>query len=378
MTTPKPLVFAPLDSERFGLRVYRATLDRVDDRALAADIIAKQVDIAIVRTPAGGDGSLQRLGRLGMHPIHADTLVYYQVALPEYAPKPVRNTDLVFSEAGGADAEELEALVAMSFEGYRSHYHANPLLDPERILAGYSEWASGYLGGAHPDRITWIARRDGKLVAFACCSHDTEAKECEGVLFGVHPECSGGGIYGDLIRYSQARYREQHYGLMKVSTQVWNLAVQKVWNREGFALSRTHDTFHVNACLSCGDLKVENQLVFTPAQVALFAEVTNDLNPIHLNDSAAVDAGFESRISHGMLAGGELSRIFGTEFPGPGTLFLRSELAFLAPIYAGRTHTLRVRFSRSIPAGSYVSAVATVHDEAGKLCLLGYNDLLKR
>jgi acyl dehydratase len=377
MTQPA-LVHSPLDSERFGLRIFRGTLDDVNDRALFADIVANAMDIAIVRTPAGGGGNLQRLGRYGMHPIHADTLVYYQVPLGKYEPNALRNEDLVFSEALPSDAAELEALVAHTFDGYRSHYHANPLLDGERILAGYAQWASGYLSPTQGGRVTWIARRNGKLVAFACCSHDAEAKECEGILYGVHPDSAGGGLYGDLIRYTQARYREQGYGVMKVSTQIWNVAVQKVWNREGFVLSHAYDTFHVNACLSSGELRVERALQFSAEQVARFAEVTGDVNPIHLDDSAAISAGFSSRISHGMLAGGELSRIFGTEIPGAGTLFLRSELAFIAPIHAGRPHVLRIRFPAPMPMGGRLVAVATIHDADGRLCLLGYNDLLRR
>jgi acyl dehydratase/GNAT superfamily N-acetyltransferase len=378
MTKLQALVHSPLDSQRFGLRIFRGTVDTVDDRALFADIVGNAMDVAIVRTPAGAGGNLQRLGRYGMHPIHADTLVYYQVGLAEYTPKALRNVDLVFSEALPSDATELEALVARTFDGYRSHYHANPLLDREQILAGYAQWASGYLSPDQGGRVTWIARRGGKLVAYACCSHNREANECEGILYGVHPDSAGGGLYGDLIRYTQARYRERGYGLMKVSTQIWNLAVQKVWNREGFVLSSAYDTFHVNACLASGDLRVERELVFSPEQVARFAEVTGDVNPIHLDDAAAMQAGFASRISHGMLAGGELSRIFGTEIPGPGTLFLRSELVFIAPIHAGHPHVLRVRFTLPIPESGRITAVATVHDASGRLCMLCYNDLLRR
>jgi acyl dehydratase len=165
---------------------------------------------------------------------------------------------------------------------------------------------------------------------------------------------------------------------MKVSTQVWNLAVQKVWSREGFVLTQAFDTYHVNALLGAGETVLEEEIQFTSSQVAQFAHVTGDTNAIHLDDSAARNAGFESRISHGMLAGSELSRIFGTRMPGFGTLFLRSELAFMAPIYPDRKHVLKVRFPGKHPRSGHVPAIATIHDAAGKLCLLAYNDLLKR
>lgn len=372
------LTFSRPDSERFGLRVYRGHLGSVDERALFGEIVAGAMDIAIVRTPAGKGAALHRLGRYGLHPLHADTLVYYHVQLADYTPKPLRNDDLDFAEALPADAAELEALVACTFNSYVSHYHANPILDRAQIVAGYAEWASGYLSRNSSDKMAWVARRNGTIVAFACCGHDDARENCEGVLYGVHPDNAGGGLYGDLIRFTQARYRERGYRTMKVSTQIWNLAVQKVWNREGFVLTHAYDTFHINALLSTGDALIDRELMFTHDQVAQFAAITGDTNAVHLDDAAARNVGFESRISHGMLAGGELSRIFGTEIPGLGTLFLRSELIFLAPIYPDRAHRLRVRFPTPLPQRRYVPAIATIHDDADTLCLLAYNDLLKR
>lgn len=373
---PPLLTASRLDSDRFGLRIFRATTIELDGGQLFREIVANDADVAIVRVPAGSGGALQRLGRYGMHPIHADTLVYYRVPLSDREPQTLRNTDLLFAEATVDDAGELEALVAGTFDGYVSHYHANPRLDPALILAGYAEWASGYLAGHGPDRIAWVARRNGAIVAFACCSHDERKRECEGVLYGVHPEHAGGGIYGDLIRYTQAQYRARGYRTMTVSTQVWNLAVQKVWGREGFVLDRAYDTFHVNAMLSAGEARVQRELVFSHEQVALFAAVTGDSNAVHLDDEAARSAGFDSRISHGMLTGGELSRIFGTVEPGIGTLFLRSEMVFLKPIYPHRAYNLTIRYPPTLRG--YIPAVATVHDLSGDLCLLSYSDLLLR
>ena len=284
----------------------------------------------------------------------------------------------MFTEATDSDAIELDALVACTFDGYVSHYHANPRLDPALILAGYTEWAAGYLAGQAPGRTAWVARRSGVLVAFACCQHDAQGQECEGVLYGVHPDHSGGGIYGDLIRYTQAQYRARGYRTMTVSTQIWNLAVQKVWGREGFVLDRAYDTFHINAMLSAGDALVERELIFSHDQVAQFAAVTGDTNAVHLDDNAARSAGFDSRISHGMLAGGELSRIFGTEVPGAGTLFLRADMVFLKPIYPGHTHTLRIRYPSQVSASGHIATVATIRDPAGSLCLLCYSDLMKK
>ncbi|HSR65723.1 MAG TPA: bifunctional GNAT family N-acetyltransferase/hotdog fold thioesterase [Xanthomonadaceae bacterium] len=379
MSAPLPvsLLPSPLDSARFGLRVFRGNGTALREREFFDALVADQVDVAIVRTPAG-TGGWQRLARYGLQPIHADTLVYYEIDLGAHDPRPPRNADLVFAEALPSDREALAALVATTFAGYVSHYHANPLFAPAGILAGYMEWATGFIAADVPGRTTWVARRDGAIVAFACCSHDEASSQCEGVLYGVHPDHAGGGLYGDLIRYTQAAFRERGFRRMAVSTQVWNYAVQKVWAREGFALARAYDTWHVNAMLSGGAPMVDRTLCFDAAQLARFAEATGDANPVHFDDEAARAAGFPRRISHGMLVGGELSRIFGMETPGPGTLFLRANLVFLKPLFAGQPYRLHVRNAAGGEAVGYVPAVATVSDADGALCVLCYSDLLKR
>ena len=85
------LIKSRLDSDRFGMRIFRARTAELDGGRLFREIVAKEADVAIVRVPAGAGGQLQRLGRYGMHPIHADTLVYYRAPLGEREPLPSRN-----------------------------------------------------------------------------------------------------------------------------------------------------------------------------------------------------------------------------------------------------------------------------------------------
>jgi UDP-4-amino-4,6-dideoxy-N-acetyl-beta-L-altrosamine N-acetyltransferase len=66
--------------------------------------------------------------------------------------------------------------------------------------------------------------------------------------------------------------------------------------------------------------------------ITAFSELSGDKNPVHLLDSEAVKAGFERRISHGMLAGSLFSSIFSEEIPGPGTIYLEQSLRFLSPV----------------------------------------------
>lgn len=365
------------DSRRFNLSIARAVIDSVDARSLIAQIIDRGIDVAIIRVPSSSSAQIQRLSRAGMHPIHADTLVYWDVDLTKHAPAELRNAELTFSQAVAADAEELSALVATVFDGYVSHYHANPLFSDDAIVAGYREWAESYVS-ASDGREVWVARRDGVIVAFASCSSSVDEGSAEGVLYGVHPDHSGGGLYGDLIRFTQKRFKDLGFSTMKVSTQVGNFAVQKVWSREGFVLSRAYDTFHVNALLSAGEKVVDRPLRFSIEDIERFADVSGDRNDLHLSDDAARAAGFEGRISHGMRAGAEFSQIFGMEVPGPGTLYLRAEMVFLAPIHPGREYRLEVRFPTGVPTKGSATAVGTIRDADGRLCVLSYHDVLKR
>lgn len=73
-------------------------------------------------------------------------------------------------------------------------------------------------------------------------------------------------------------------------------------------------------------------MVVTDADIVKFAEVTGDINPIHLDEAYAQKSIFEGRIAHGMISAGYISAIFGTRFPGAGSIFLSQSLKFKAPV----------------------------------------------
>jgi 3-hydroxybutyryl-CoA dehydratase len=75
------------------------------------------------------------------------------------------------------------------------------------------------------------------------------------------------------------------------------------------------------------------------SDVYLYAGITGDLNPAHINETYAKDTFFKTRIAHGMLTAGFISRILGMQLPGPGTIYMRQSLNFLAPVRFGDTIT---------------------------------------
>ena len=364
-----------LDSARFGYEVIRGKFTSIDCKAIARSIFDLNGDVAVIRVPSSAQG-LQSLSRWALPVAHSDTLVYYRCDFANYTPKAVRNSDLVFRKATQEDLSDLRLVISQTFEGYVSHYHANPLFPHDRILAGYQEWAEGHAMRA--DSTLWIAQRQGRIVAFAACAESTVDGVAEGILYGVSRDESGGGIYGDLIRHTQADFAARGYASMLVSTQVGNFAVQKVWAREGFHLFEAWDTFHVNALLSSGEVVYRKELVFSREQVTAFATASGDVNPIHLDDLAARAAGFEGRISHGVLAAAELSRILGTDVPGPGTIFSRLDMAFLRPVIAGSSHTLTLRIAGGLKTSGHMHGVMDIRDDESRVCVYAHTDIVLR
>jgi 3-hydroxybutyryl-CoA dehydratase len=81
----------------------------------------------------------------------------------------------------------------------------------------------------------------------------------------------------------------------------------------------------------------------TEADVVLFAGITGDLNPVHINEEYAAGTPFEGRIVHGMLSASFISTLLGVKLPGPGTIYLSQQVRFRAPVRIGDTVTARVR-----------------------------------
>jgi 3-hydroxybutyryl-CoA dehydratase len=76
--------------------------------------------------------------------------------------------------------------------------------------------------------------------------------------------------------------------------------------------------------------------------VYLYAGITGDLNPAHINEEEAKETMFKGRIAHGMLTAGLISAVLGMQLPGPGTIYMGQELKFTAPVRFGDTITATV------------------------------------
>ena len=77
------------------------------------------------------------------------------------------------------------------------------------------------------------------------------------------------------------------------------------------------------------------QKVVTDQDIEMFAEVSTDRNPVHLDEDYAQETIFGGRIAHGMLTAGLISAVIGEQLPGHGTVYLGQSLKFLAPVRPG-------------------------------------------
>ena len=98
--------------------------------------------------------------------------------------------------------------------------------------------------------------------------------------------------------------------------------------------------------------------------VNLFAEVSEDRNPLHLDKDAGANSIFKTRIAHGMLSAGLFSALIGERLPGHGSIYMSQNLRFTAPVRIGETVTATVTVTDIIPEKRRVAldCVAKVGD----------------
>ncbi|MFC3813471.1 GNAT family N-acetyltransferase [Lysobacter sp. GCM10012299] len=243
--------FTPSDIEsaRFGLTVARARLDESSFATAATlheELRGLRADVGILRVPAGSTAIVHALAREGLPIVHADTLVYYTRDLSSYTPPAAAPAGVEFGEARSDEIDAIAALARRSFGDYRSHYHANPRFDPVLVSEGYAQWACAHLEVAADGRHTHVARIDSKVIAFLTSTESDTDSSVEILLNAVCPAHARMGVYSALFGSVLEHFRDRGLATVRISTQIWNYAVQRVWARHGLAIERAYDTFHIN------------------------------------------------------------------------------------------------------------------------------------
>jgi acyl dehydratase len=105
--------------------------------------------------------------------------------------------------------------------------------------------------------------------------------------------------------------------------------------------------------------------------VTIFARLSGDYNPIHLDSAYAARSHFGERIVHGMMVASLISALLGTDLPGHGTIYLGQTLKFLAPVHIGDTVTASVEVIATREEKRLVTLRTDCTNQQGTLVLTG-------
>ncbi len=109
----------------------------------------------------------------------------------------------------------------------------------------------------------------------------------------------------------------------------------------------------------------------TETDVVLYAGITGDFNPAHVDAVAAASGQFGERIAHGMLSAGLISATLAMKLPGPGAIYLSQQLRFTRPVKIGDTITARVEIVELVAERRHVRLATTCRNQQGKTVLDG-------
>ena len=118
-------------------------------------------------------------------------------------------------------------------------------------------------------------------------------------------------------------------------------------------------------------LAAEHAKTVTESDVVLFAGITGDFNPLHVDQVSAERTRFGGRVAHGMLTGSLISTVIGMKLPGRGAIYLSQSLRFTRPVKIGDTITARAEVVELITAKRRVRLATTCHNQRGETVVEG-------
>ena len=122
--------------------------------------------------------------------------------------------------------------------------------------------------------------------------------------------------------------------------------------------------------LAIGD-SASHAKTITETDVYLFAGITGDLNPAHVNEQASSLTPFGGRIAHGILSAGLISAVLAMKLPGPDTIYLGQELKFTKPVRFGDTITATCTISELIPEKNIAKLDTICTNQNGQVVIQG-------
>jgi len=252
---------SPAETERFGCSIQRVTIGPgpVEPAALLAQIEHLPADVLVVRYDAARLELPGTLARSRRAVVPAGTLTYWEKPVSDTAPgapppaPPATPSGLAVVPANAMGVQAPGGLAAVtavvreivltSFDDYRNHYSANPLLDPAAALAGYQEWAVRSLMD-DPGNVLVMTEHD-KPVGMATLEPGPDGHDLEILLAGLVPAAQGRRLYASLLQACEVVAAARGASRLVISTQVHNVRVQRAWAREGLRPFAAVETVHL-------------------------------------------------------------------------------------------------------------------------------------
>lgn len=129
--------------------------------------------------------------------------------------------------------------------------------------------------------------------------------------------------------------------------------------------------------IKLGDTYTE-KVRYTQANVDTFAQISGDNNPIHVNPEYASKSIFGRCVVHGFFAGAVFSKVFGTQWPGEGTIYLYQEMKFQAPVFVEQDYTAIFEVIELDEVKHRGTIKCTLQDAEGKVAIAGTAKLLNK
>lgn len=127
--------------------------------------------------------------------------------------------------------------------------------------------------------------------------------------------------------------------------------------------------------IKLGDTYTE-KVRYTQANVDTFAQISGDNNPIHINPEYASKSIFGRCIVHGFFAGAVFSKVFGTQWPGEGTIYLYQEMKFMSPVFVEQDYDAVFEVVELDEVKHRGTIKCTLQDADGKVAIAGTAKLL--
>ena len=109
----------------------------------------------------------------------------------------------------------------------------------------------------------------------------------------------------------------------------------------------------------------------TESDIVMYAGITGDFNPMHVNQEYAEKTMFGGRIAHGMLTAGFISAVLGMKLPGQGSIYLNQSLRFMKPVRIGDTITARIEVIELFPEKKRVRLATSCRNQNDETVLDG-------